>query len=190
MGSQSTLKPPQEERSAPASACAVGDSLVQTSLPFHDGSGETGRLSESTVRAAASRLSLAPSKPHSLDAASPPDRTCMKSNNAAIDLSHDFTRFIGGRKFKTILADPPWQFQNRTGKIAPEHKRLSRYSTLTLAACMGRSGGLRLWCTDRVSRMHVTQPRLEATRDACTRLCEANHDCNLEVCRCFSPAAL
>ena len=35
-------------------------------------------------------------------------------------------------KFSTILADPPWQFENRTGKIAPEHKRLSRYSTLTL----------------------------------------------------------
>lgn len=32
-------------------------------------------------------------------------------------------------KFKTVLADPPWQFQNRTGKMAPEHKRLSRYST-------------------------------------------------------------
>jgi len=32
----------------------------------------------------------------------------------------------------TILADPPWQFSNRTGKIAPEHRRLSRYSTLTL----------------------------------------------------------
>ena len=60
----------------------------------------------------------------------------MKSNNAAIDLSHDFTRIIGGRKFKTILADPPWQFQNRTGKIAPEHKRLSRYSTLTFADIM------------------------------------------------------
>src|SRR5258706_794265 len=31
-----------------------------------------------------------------------------------------------------ILADPPWQFNNRTGKVAPEHKRLSRYSTLSL----------------------------------------------------------
>jgi N6-adenosine-specific RNA methylase IME4 len=31
----------------------------------------------------------------------------------------------------TILADPPWRFQNRTGKMAPEHKRLSRYSTLS-----------------------------------------------------------
>jgi N6-adenosine-specific RNA methylase IME4 len=36
-------------------------------------------------------------------------------------------------KFSTILADPPWQFQNRTGKMAPEHKRLSRYETMTLA---------------------------------------------------------
>lgn len=34
---------------------------------------------------------------------------------------------------KTILADPPWQFVNRTGKMAPEHRRLSRYSTLSLA---------------------------------------------------------
>jgi N6-adenosine-specific RNA methylase IME4 len=40
--------------------------------------------------------------------------------------------FVAGRRFKTILADPPWQFQNRTGKIAPEHKRLNRYGTLTL----------------------------------------------------------
>lgn len=40
--------------------------------------------------------------------------------------------FCSNQKFKTILADPPWQFQNRTGKMAPEHKRLSRYSTMTL----------------------------------------------------------
>lgn len=45
----------------------------------------------------------------------------------------DFERFMNGRKFKTILADPPWQFQNRTGKVAPEHKRLSRYGTMTLS---------------------------------------------------------
>lgn len=38
---------------------------------------------------------------------------------------------IRGR-FGTILADPPWQFQNRTGKMAPEHKRLSRYGTMSL----------------------------------------------------------
>ena len=34
--------------------------------------------------------------------------------------------------FRTILADPPWRFQNRTGKVAPEHRRLDRYSTLGL----------------------------------------------------------
>lgn len=38
----------------------------------------------------------------------------------------------GDKKFKTILADPPWQFQNRTGKMAPEHKRLARYGTMKL----------------------------------------------------------
>ena len=46
--------------------------------------------------------------------------------------SQNFSNFVAGRKFKTVLADPPWQFQNRTGKVAPEHKRLSRYGTLTL----------------------------------------------------------
>lgn len=45
-----------------------------------------------------------------------------------IDLAKD----LGGKKFSTILADPPWQFQNRTGKVAPEHKRLNRYSTMAL----------------------------------------------------------
>ena len=44
----------------------------------------------------------------------------------------EFIRDLGGRKFQTILADPPWQFQNRTGKMAPEHKRLARYPTMTL----------------------------------------------------------
>ncbi len=35
-------------------------------------------------------------------------------------------------QFGTILADPPWQFMNRTGKMAPEHRRLLRYPTMTL----------------------------------------------------------
>lgn len=39
-------------------------------------------------------------------------------------------------RFGTILADPPWRFSNRTGKMAPEHKRLSRYSTMTLEEIM------------------------------------------------------
>jgi len=46
--------------------------------------------------------------------------------------SQDLLGRVGGRKFRTILADPPWQFQNRTGKMAPEHKRLNRYGTMTL----------------------------------------------------------
>jgi N6-adenosine-specific RNA methylase IME4 len=36
------------------------------------------------------------------------------------------------RYFATILADPPWQFTNRTGKVAPEHQRLHRYCTMDL----------------------------------------------------------
>lgn len=44
----------------------------------------------------------------------------------------DFLARTRGERFKTILADPPWQFQNRTGKMAPEHKRLNRYGTMTL----------------------------------------------------------
>jgi N6-adenosine-specific RNA methylase IME4 len=43
----------------------------------------------------------------------------------------DLLCFAGGQKFHTIMADPPWRFQNRTGKIAPEHKRLNRYETMT-----------------------------------------------------------
>ena len=49
-----------------------------------------------------------------------------------MEIIEDFIAFCGNRKFKTVLADPPWQFQNRTGKMAPEHKRLNRYPTLTL----------------------------------------------------------
>ncbi len=37
---------------------------------------------------------------------------------------------LGGAPFGTVLADPPWRFQNRTGKVAPEHRRLSRYDTM------------------------------------------------------------
>ncbi len=50
-----------------------------------------------------------------------------KSRSAA----EDFAQSVQG-KYSTILADPPWQFLNRTGKMAPEHKRLRRYPTLKL----------------------------------------------------------
>ncbi|MCX7427635.1 MAG: MT-A70 family methyltransferase [Planctomycetia bacterium] len=46
--------------------------------------------------------------------------------------SSDLLAAVGRRRFATVLADPPWQFANRTGKMAPEHKRLSRYPTLAL----------------------------------------------------------
>ena len=35
-------------------------------------------------------------------------------------------------RYATILIDPPWRFANRTGKIAPEHKRLRRYPTMSM----------------------------------------------------------
>ena len=42
----------------------------------------------------------------------------------------ELPQVVGG--FSTILADPPWRFTNRTGKVAPEHKRLGRYATMSL----------------------------------------------------------
>ncbi len=55
--------------------------------------------------------------------------------------------------FKTVLADPPWRFANRTGKVAPEHRRLDRYSTMTMDAikripvvgCVAARAHLYLW---------------------------------------------
>ena len=46
--------------------------------------------------------------------------------------AEDLLATVGDKKFSTVVADPPWQFNNRTGKMAPEHKRLQRYSTLSL----------------------------------------------------------
>src|SRR5258705_9721258 len=56
--------------------------------------------------------------------------------------------------YSTILADPPWQFQNRTGKVAPEHRRLLRYPTMELKEIMqlpvarlsASQSHLYLWC--------------------------------------------
>src|SRR5690348_8041007 len=44
----------------------------------------------------------------------------------------DLVKAARGKKYGTILADPPWRFTNRTGKMAPEHKRLNRYETMTI----------------------------------------------------------
>jgi N6-adenosine-specific RNA methylase IME4 len=56
----------------------------------------------------------------------------MSTINTEYHIENDLLNFSNGKKFRTILADPPWQFQNRTGKVAPEHKRLNRYPTMTL----------------------------------------------------------
>ena len=48
------------------------------------------------------------------------------------DSASELMRAAGGQRFPTVLADPPWRFVNRTGKMAPEHRRLSRYDTMTL----------------------------------------------------------
>src|SRR6202171_5414561 len=61
---------------------------------------------------------------------------------------------VRGQRFGTILADPPWQFNNKTGKVAPEHRRLSRYGTMKLEEIMALPVGeiavtpahLYLWC--------------------------------------------
>jgi len=59
-------------------------------------------------------------------------------DDAAQDLVQDpaenLLALAAGRRFSTILADPPWRFQNKTGKVAPEHRRLARYGTMDLAA--------------------------------------------------------
>jgi N6-adenosine-specific RNA methylase IME4 len=75
-------------------------------------------------------------------------------NLPPVSAAQDLLAFAAGRRFATILADPPWQFQNRTGKVAPEHKRLSRYDTMTLediktlpvAMVVADTAHLYLWC--------------------------------------------
>lgn len=60
-------------------------------------------------------------------------QTILLRKNDALGTIADLKRFVGRRRYATILADPPWRFLNRTGKVAPEHRRLSRYSTMPLA---------------------------------------------------------
>jgi len=53
-----------------------------------------------------------------------------------VTAAQDFIVQTEGKTYGTILADPPWRFTNRTGKIAPEHGRLTRYPTLKLDEIM------------------------------------------------------
>ncbi|MGB2984826.1 MAG: MT-A70 family methyltransferase [Phycisphaerae bacterium] len=65
----------------------------------------------------------------------------------------DGLKGLSGR-YGTILVDPPWRFSNRTGKMAPEHKRLHRYSTMSfseigllpVAKHAREKSHLYLWC--------------------------------------------
>ncbi len=56
----------------------------------------------------------------------------VRSELLALPPAESLLAYAGDTKFRTIYADPPWRFQNRTGKMAPEHRRLSRYSTMTM----------------------------------------------------------
>ncbi len=74
--------------------------------------------------------------------------------NAASEL----LKFAGKRRFGTILADPPWRFKNKTGKVAPENKRLPRYTTMSVAEIAAlpvseiaaRTAHLYLWCPNAI----------------------------------------
>jgi len=55
----------------------------------------------------------------------------LGSNPQLVDTGTDLLSGFPGMRFGTILADPPWRFANRTGKMAPEHGRLWRYRTMT-----------------------------------------------------------
>lgn len=65
----------------------------------------------------------------------------------------DFRKTVGKKQFSTVLADPPWRFTNRTGKVAPEHRRLTRYGTMSVeeicalpvAANLAATAHLYLW---------------------------------------------
>lgn len=60
----------------------------------------------------------------------------MSAAGEATDLAADLLARAGGERFGAVLADPPWRFLNRTGKMAPEHRRLARYRTLATEEIM------------------------------------------------------
>lgn len=78
----------------------------------------------------------------------------LRDATAEANAAADLRAALRGKTFATVLADPPWQFTNRTGKVAPEHRRLARYATLTLdqicdlpvADFLAPTAHLYLWC--------------------------------------------
>ena len=77
----------------------------------------------------------------------------MDMNEELQNTIDNLKKYTSGRKYNTIYADPPWQFQTRTGKVAPENKRLNRYPTMTIediktlpiADLAGEKAHLYLW---------------------------------------------
>jgi N6-adenosine-specific RNA methylase IME4 len=55
----------------------------------------------------------------------------MTTNSVQLSAGQELLRHVNSKQYGTILADPPWRFQNSTGKMAPEHKRLRRYETMS-----------------------------------------------------------
>ena len=89
------------------------------------------------------------------------------TTNANPEPATDLLAEITGRDFRCVLADPPWQFINRTGKMAPEHRRLARYGTMDLptiaglpvAQVCGPTAHLYLWVPNALlpEGLHVMQ---------------------------------
>jgi N6-adenosine-specific RNA methylase IME4 len=77
-----------------------------------------------------------------------------KTNGQSSSAPDELSRFVGKRRFGAVLVDPPWQFTNKTGKVAPEHRRLARYATMKLSEIMALpvssvvadKAHLYLWC--------------------------------------------
>ena len=82
---------------------------------------------EAARRAAAARWSTpsVPVIPLSVEA--------YRESASAAKMADSLRSMVEGQRFGTILADPPWRFINRTGKVAPEHRRLARYETMSVA---------------------------------------------------------
>jgi N6-adenosine-specific RNA methylase IME4 len=77
-----------------------------------------------------------------------------RPSEASMTAGDDLLAFTRGQRYGAILIDPPWRFTNKTGKVAPEHRRLSRYATMTLREIAALPVGtisaerahLYLWC--------------------------------------------
>ena len=49
-------------------------------------------------------------------------------------MSNLIQHVLSGQPFRTVLADPPWRFDHRRGKVSPEHRRLNRLLSMHMDA--------------------------------------------------------